>query len=69
MANAGKQMGAGAQGKGDGTGGMTNIDDAKVGPNDALSNRDKKQHSSARGQDGKAIQSDQGQDHAANRRS
>jgi hypothetical protein len=32
-----------------------------------LSNRDKKQHSDIRGMDGKAIQTDQYQDHSANR--
>jgi len=58
MANASKKhVGAGAQGKGDGTGGLTN--QAAVPFNMVLSNRDKKQHSQERSQDSKWIQSDQ----------
>lgn len=62
-----KHIGEGSQGKGDGSGAMTHMDLDKVGPNDILSNRDKSLHSDARGLDGKAIKSEQYQDHAANR--
>jgi hypothetical protein len=54
-------------GKGDGTGAMTDVPKDKIGDNMVLSNRDKKQHSDIRGMDGKAIQTDQYQDHSANR--
>jgi hypothetical protein len=47
---------------------MTDLDDLTTGENDILSNRDKKQHSKERGQDGNAIKTEQRQDHAANRR-
>jgi hypothetical protein len=60
-------MGSGAQGKGSGTGAMTTMPDGMVGENMILSNRDKKQHSSQRGLDSKAIQTDQHQDHSANK--
>jgi len=70
MANADKKhIGKGSQGKGSGSGAMTELDKDAVGENEVLSNRDKKQHSQERGQDGNAIKSEQGQDHAANRRS
>ena len=69
MANADKKhIGKGSQGKGSGSGAMTELDKDAVGENEVLSNRDKKQHSQERGQDGNAIKSEQGQDHAANRR-
>ncbi|GGA77895.1 hypothetical protein GCM10011385_35040 [Nitratireductor aestuarii] len=69
MANADKKhIGKGSQGKGSGSGAMTELDKDTVGENEVLSNRDKKQHSQERGQDGNAIKSEQGQDHAANRR-
>ena len=68
MANASKNhMGEGSQGKGDGSGAMTHVDLSKIGENDVLSNRDKAQHTRERGLDGKAIKSEQYQDHAANR--
>ena len=68
MANASKtRIGEGSQGKGDGSGAMTHMDLDKIGENDVLSNRDKAQHSRERGLDGKAIKSEQYQDHAANR--
>jgi len=68
MANASKKhMGAGVQGKGAGVGGLTDIPKEKIGENDVLSNRDKKQHTHDRGQDGKNIQNEQLQDTAANR--
>lgn len=62
-----KHIGEGSHGKGDGSGAMTHMDLDKVGPNDILSNRDKAQHPDSRGLDGKAIKSQQYQDHAANR--
>ena len=68
MANADKKhMGAGAQGKGDGSGAMTTLPEGLVPENAILSNRDKKQHSHQRGLDSKAIQTEQHQDHSANR--
>jgi hypothetical protein len=68
MANATKNhFGEGSQGKKSGTGAMTHMDLDKIGENDVLSNRDKAQHSRGRGLDGKAIKSEQYQDHAANR--
>jgi hypothetical protein len=70
MANASKKhIGtAGSRGKGDGSGART-IETPGTRENMVLSNRDKKQHSKERGQDGNAIKTDQEQDHAANRRS
>lgn len=62
-----KHIGEGSQGKGDGSGAMTHMNLEKIGPNDILSNRDKSQHSDGRGLDGKAIKSQQYQDHVANR--
>ncbi|MCM5557518.1 hypothetical protein [Pleomorphomonas sp. JP5] len=62
-----KHFGKGTQGKGDGTGAMTELDKDLVGDNDILSNRDKQLHPKARGQDGNAIKTDLEQDHAANR--
>ncbi|MEJ1117366.1 hypothetical protein V9K92_02660 [Phyllobacterium sp. CCNWLW109] len=62
-----KHFGKGTQGKGAGAGAMTEIDGDTVGDNEVLSNRDKKQHSKERGQDGNAIKTEQ-QDHSANRR-
>jgi len=61
------KIGAGAQGKGAGTGANTEISKQMVGENMVLSNRDKAQHSDQRGMDGKWIQTEQLQDHAANR--
>lgn len=58
---------SGLHGKGDGTGAMADIPKDKIGDNVVLSNRDKKQHSDIRGMDGKFIQTEQYQDHAANR--
>jgi hypothetical protein len=69
MANAsGKHHGAGVQGKGDGTGAMT---DMPEGPpeNAVLSNRDKQQHSDERGLGSKNVQNEHRQDHASNRQS
>jgi hypothetical protein len=68
MANADKRhFGKGKHSKGDGTGAMTKLDDEKIGENEVLSNRDKKLHSEARGQDGVAIKTEQRQDHTRNR--
>lgn len=58
---------SGTQGKGDGTGAFTELPKEKVGENMILSNRDKAQHSDIRGLDGKFTQTEQYQDHAANR--
>ncbi|AXV16364.1 hypothetical protein CYG48_12020 [Neorhizobium sp. SOG26] len=67
MANASsKNMGAGNQGKGDGTGAMTDIDKDLVPENMVLSNRDKAQHSQERGLDSKTIQNEQFHDNEAN---
>jgi len=45
MANAGrKHMGSGSQGKGDGTGAMTDLDQEILPENMVLSNRNKAQH-------------------------
>ncbi|MDO1584235.1 hypothetical protein [Rhizobium oryzicola] len=67
MANANsKHMGPGSQGKGTGTGAMTDIERDKIPENFVLSNRDKAQHSRERGLDSKAIQTEQLQDHEAN---
>ena len=67
MANAStKHIGSGAQGKGTGSGAMTDIDKDAIPENMVLSNRDKAQHSRERGLDGKAIQSEQFHDHEAN---
>jgi hypothetical protein len=68
MANASrKHMGAGSQGKGDGSGADTQLPREKVGENDILSNRDKAQHGEERGLDSKHVQNEQRQDHSANR--
>lgn len=68
MANADKKHhGAAVQGKGDGTGGMTDLDADQIPANAVLSNRDKSRHSEERGLDSKAVQTEQLQDHAAAR--
>jgi hypothetical protein len=63
-----KHIGKGSQGKGDGSGAMTDLQEGMLEENQVLSNRDKAQHSEARGLDGKNVQTEQYQDHAANRR-
>lgn len=63
-----KHFGKGTNGKGTGSGAMTNVEEGILGDNQVLSNRDKKQHSKERGQDGNAIKTDQRQDHAADHR-
>ena len=68
MANASKKhIGAGAQGKGSGSGAMTDIEKDKIPENMVLSNHDKAQHNQERGLDGKQIQTEQFHDHAVNR--
>jgi hypothetical protein len=62
-----KQIGAGVHGKGSGVGAKSEIQKEKIGDNMVLSNRDKSQHSDQRGMDSKHIQSEQFQDHSANR--
>ena len=70
MANASKKhMGSGTQGKGDGTGALTELPEGILEENMVLSNRDKSQHSDERGLDSRAVQTEQFHDHAANRRS
>lgn len=65
-----KHFGAGARdkGKGDGTGAMSELGEAQLPAGGVLSNRDKAQHSDGRGLDSKHVQTEQYQDHAANRR-
>lgn len=62
-----KHFGAGAQGKGDGTGAMVDLEPEELPANMVLSNRDKAGHPETRGLDSKAVQTEQRQDHAANR--
>ena len=70
MAKANKHdMGAGAQGKGAGTGAMTDLPGGVLEENMVLSNRDKSRHGDQRGLDSKTVQTEQYQDHAANRQS
>ncbi len=49
-----KHFGKATQGKGTGAGAMTELDKGSIEENKILSNRDKKQHSKERGQDGAA---------------
>lgn len=68
MANAGKHgMHRGSQGKGSGSGAMTELPEGVIEDNAVLSNRDKAQHSDERGLDSKTVQTEQYQDHSANR--
>ena len=63
MAKASKKhFGAGTQGKGSGTGAMTETRKEKLEENMVLSNRDKAAHSNKRGLDSKQVQIDQRQD-------
>jgi hypothetical protein len=62
-----KQIGAGAQGKGAGSGAGTDVPSEMIGENMVLSNRDKSLHTDQRGLDSKWVQTEQLQDHAANR--
>lgn len=68
MANANsKHMGHGTHGKSAGTGAMTDLDKDKLNENMVLSNRDKAQHTRERGLDSKDVQTEQYQDHEANK--
>jgi hypothetical protein len=68
MANASKhKVGPGAQGKRDGSGAMTDLPEGILPDNMVLSNRDKSRHTDQRGLDSKTVQTEQYQDHAANR--
>jgi hypothetical protein len=68
MANANsKHLSPTSQGKGTGTGAMTDIDKDILPDNMVLSNRDKAQHSRERGLDGKATQNEQYHDTRNNR--
>lgn len=68
MANASrKQVGPGAQGKGDGSGALSELPRDLVGENDILSNRDKSRHNEHRGLDGKNVRNEQRHDHPGNR--
>ncbi|OHV84868.1 hypothetical protein [Rhizobium sp. LCM 4573] len=61
-----KHVGSGTQGKGSGSGAMTDIDKERIPENTVLSNRDKAQHSRQRGLDSKTVQTEQFHDHEAN---
>ena len=68
MANANhKHMGVAGKPKGDGGGAMSEVPVEVIPANGVLSNRDKAQMTGDRGQDGKWLQSEQMQDHEANR--
>lgn len=60
-------MGPGAQGKGDGTGAMTDLPEGILGENEVLSNRDKSRHSDERGLDSRHVQTEQYHDHVGAR--
>ena len=69
MANASKRhSGPGTQGKGSGTGALTELPEGVLEENMVLSNRDKSRHSDGRGLDSKTVQTEQFHDHAGNRR-
>ena len=59
-----KHFGAGMKG----AGALAEADTADIPDSLVLSNRDKSRHGDERGLDGKAVQTDQCRDHAANRR-
>lgn len=63
-----KHIGAGSQGKGDGGGAMTTLEEGLLPENSVLSNRDKARHGDERGADTRFIQTEQYHDHVANRR-
>ncbi|MGU3495063.1 hypothetical protein ACLBXM_13555 [Xanthobacteraceae bacterium A53D] len=68
MANANKKhMGTGMQGKGTGSGALAEVFEDQIPPNMVLSNRDKQVQSRARTLDNKTVQTEQWQEHAANR--
>jgi hypothetical protein len=62
-----KHFGSGSQGKGAGTGAMTDLQSEEVGENMVLSNRDKARHPRDRGQDSKWVETEQLQDHESNK--
>ncbi len=67
MANADRKHHVpGVQGKGDGTGAMTEMPE-DLPENAVLSNRDKSRHPEERGLDSKHVETEQLQDHASNR--
>lgn len=69
MSNASKKnMGTGTQGKGDGSGAMTELPEGVLPDNMVLSNRDKSRHSGERGLDSRQVQTDQYHDHVGARR-
>lgn len=58
-----KKFGAHVQGKGDGTGAMSEVDPEDLEAGQVLSNRDKSQDGRARGQDGRNVMTEQHEDH------
>lgn len=60
-------MGPGAQGKGDGSGAMTDLPEGILGENEVLSNRDKSRHTDQRGLDSRHVQTEQYHDHVGAR--
>ncbi|RJL21536.1 hypothetical protein [Paracoccus siganidrum] len=64
-----KKFGAGQQdqGKGDGSGGLAPEDVGQPARSEILTNRDKSRHSDQRGLDSRHVQTQQGQEHVANR--
>lgn len=63
-----KNVGKPDKGKGSGSGAQTEVKQGVLGEKRRPSNRDKAQHSDARGLDERAVRNEQYQDHAANRR-
>ena len=61
------EAGSPLKSKGDGGGAMTDLQDDLLGENSVLSNRDKAQSSGERGQDSRWIQTEQREDHVANK--
>jgi hypothetical protein len=68
MANAGKHMGPGAQGKRSGTEALTELREGVLGENMVLSNRDKSRHTDQRGLDSATVQTEQYHDHVGDQR-
>ncbi|WP_435167922.1 hypothetical protein [Falsirhodobacter sp. 1013] len=62
-----KKFGGHVQGKGDGTGAMSEVEPEDIEQNQILSNRDKSQDTRDRGQDGRNNQTEQIEDHVGNR--
>jgi hypothetical protein len=61
------EAGSPLKSKGGGGGAMTDLQEEMLGQNSVLSNRDKAQSSSERGQDSRWIQTEQREDHVANK--